>query len=195
MLLLPLGEEEVIGPDGIAYDINWSQDDQGRLVVLSCTAKPCQQQQQYVVLEGLQEQQDPMLQQQSGHEQQLEGQQWTHHHHHHHQQQQQRSQVASHDMLSGMQHQQQQSPASLDRGIHARHHHHQQQVWDQQLLQQQQEQQESGHMGAVRPAQHATAVLPVAQEGAVSEAHLPRVSECIRKFTPGGPADSKPHAQ
>lgn len=45
-LMVPLGEEEVVGPDATLYAIKWAQDDEGRLVVLSCTAKPHQLQTQ-----------------------------------------------------------------------------------------------------------------------------------------------------
>lgn len=44
--MVPLGEEEVVGPDATLYAIKWAQDDEGRLVVLSCTAKPHQLQTQ-----------------------------------------------------------------------------------------------------------------------------------------------------
>jgi len=49
-LMVPLGEEEVVAPGGSGrtYSIKWSQDDAGRLVVLSCTAKQQQQQQQHL---------------------------------------------------------------------------------------------------------------------------------------------------
>jgi hypothetical protein len=181
-VLLPLGEEEVIGPDGSAYSINWSQDDQGRLVVLSCNVKSSQQQQQqYVVLEGLQEQQSPVLLQQQPQQQQQQ-------HSTSQQQQQECSNLGSLDMpwVQMQQHSVLVAPGSCDQGVHERHHHHHQE-------QQQQQQQQSGPLHAVHPAQQSSAALPVSQGGAVSEAALPRLSECIRKFSPT--PGSKPHEQ
>jgi hypothetical protein len=46
-IMVPLAQEEVAHPtSGAVYAVKWSQDDQGRLVVLGCERKQQQQQQQ-----------------------------------------------------------------------------------------------------------------------------------------------------
>jgi hypothetical protein len=71
--------------------------------------------------------------------------------------------------------------------LHHRHsdHHHQQQ--------QQQQQQLAGVVSSPRPGGQSGAVLLQLSEGTVSDEKLPRLSECIRKFTPSSGAIEKPH--
>jgi hypothetical protein len=175
-LMVPLGEEEVVGPDSTLYGIKWAQDDEGRLVVLSCTPKPHQLQ--------------PQHWQRQQQQQQVQGAVEL-------QRQQQQQQVQGAVELQQLQ-QQQQGPAHGEL-LHSGPQSGQEVVFGQLLHQRQQQhlQQEQQQLLSPRPFESSAAVLEPHGSGVAGE-HPP--FEGSHSFPPAhspcvGFVGPKPHRQ